>query len=198
MSWHHSRLSRERKPDWVCVLCWCLLVDAVVTRFSSRSDCSENMRLISTARESTSCVSSWNSPLNRWFSVSYLSHGLTFKNFFFSFFRLSKLFTTINWFLTLVEHEETLMPVEPIAAEVLLETYKRKLADEARLFLAEFQVVPLSMLLFQGNIAVVVLSYWMTHIGLTERGEGLKPRSLEEHAWKFKNKKTWLMLWYLL
>lgn len=51
------------------------------------------------------------------------------------------------------------MPVEPIAAEVLLETYKRKLADEARLFLAEFQVVPLSTLLFQGNIAVVVLSY---------------------------------------
>ncbi len=32
------------------------------------------------------------------------------------------------------------MAVEPIAAEVLLETYKRKLADEGRLFLAEFQV----------------------------------------------------------
>lgn len=82
------------------------------------------------------------------------------------------------------------MPVEPIAAELLLETYKRKLADEARLFLAEFQVVPLSTLLFPGNIAVVVLSYWMTHIGLTERGEELKPRSLDEHAWKFKNKKS--------
>lgn len=32
------------------------------------------------------------------------------------------------------------MPVEPIAAEALLEAYKRKLADEGRLFLAEFQV----------------------------------------------------------
>uniref|UniRef100_A0AAX7TF50 Receptor-type tyrosine-protein phosphatase C n=1 Tax=Astatotilapia calliptera TaxID=8154 RepID=A0AAX7TF50_ASTCA len=30
----------------------------------------------------------------------------------------------------------------PIAAEVLLETYKRKLADEGRLFLAEFQSIP--------------------------------------------------------
>lgn len=36
------------------------------------------------------------------------------------------------------------MPVEPIVAEVLLETYKRKLADEGRLFLAEFQVNLLS------------------------------------------------------
>ncbi|XP_070764618.1 receptor-type tyrosine-protein phosphatase C [Enoplosus armatus] len=38
--------------------------------------------------------------------------------------------------------EENLMPVEPIAAEVLLEAYKRKLADEGRLFLAEFQSIP--------------------------------------------------------
>lgn len=38
--------------------------------------------------------------------------------------------------------EESLMPVEPIAAELLLETYKRKLADEGRLFLAEFQSIP--------------------------------------------------------
>ncbi|XP_013862777.1 receptor-type tyrosine-protein phosphatase C, partial [Austrofundulus limnaeus] len=38
--------------------------------------------------------------------------------------------------------EEHLLTVEPIAAEVLLETYKRKLADEARLFLAEFQSIP--------------------------------------------------------
>ncbi|XP_060933938.1 receptor-type tyrosine-protein phosphatase C-like isoform X2 [Limanda limanda] len=38
--------------------------------------------------------------------------------------------------------EENLMPVEPIAAELLLEAYKRKLADEARLFLAEFQSIP--------------------------------------------------------
>ncbi|XP_059197945.1 receptor-type tyrosine-protein phosphatase C isoform X2 [Centropristis striata] len=38
--------------------------------------------------------------------------------------------------------EENLLPVEPIAAEVLLEAYKRKLADEGRLFLHEFQSVP--------------------------------------------------------
>ncbi|XP_036067450.1 receptor-type tyrosine-protein phosphatase C isoform X2 [Oryzias melastigma] len=38
--------------------------------------------------------------------------------------------------------EENLMTVDPIAAEVLLETYKRKLADEGRLFLAEFQSIP--------------------------------------------------------
>ncbi|KAG7230599.1 hypothetical protein INR49_025316, partial [Caranx melampygus] len=38
--------------------------------------------------------------------------------------------------------EENLLPVEPIAAEALLEAYKRKLADEGRLFLAEFQSIP--------------------------------------------------------
>ncbi|XP_027883761.1 receptor-type tyrosine-protein phosphatase C isoform X4 [Xiphophorus couchianus] len=38
--------------------------------------------------------------------------------------------------------EDSLMPVEPIPAELLLETYKRKLADEARLFLGEFQSIP--------------------------------------------------------
>uniref|UniRef100_G3NYJ1 Receptor-type tyrosine-protein phosphatase C n=1 Tax=Gasterosteus aculeatus aculeatus TaxID=481459 RepID=G3NYJ1_GASAC len=38
--------------------------------------------------------------------------------------------------------EENLLTVEPIAAEVLLEAYKRKLADEGRLFLAEFQSIP--------------------------------------------------------
>ncbi|XP_056271125.1 receptor-type tyrosine-protein phosphatase C isoform X2 [Pseudoliparis swirei] len=38
--------------------------------------------------------------------------------------------------------EQNLMPVEPIAADFLLEAYKRKLADEGRLFLAEFQSIP--------------------------------------------------------
>ncbi|KAM9848657.1 receptor-type tyrosine-protein phosphatase C [Aulostomus maculatus] len=38
--------------------------------------------------------------------------------------------------------EENLLPVEPIAADVLLETYKRKWADEGRLFLEEFQSIP--------------------------------------------------------
>uniref|UniRef100_A0A8C9BJ94 Receptor-type tyrosine-protein phosphatase C n=1 Tax=Phocoena sinus TaxID=42100 RepID=A0A8C9BJ94_PHOSS len=38
--------------------------------------------------------------------------------------------------------EKQLMNVEPIHADVLLETYKRKIADEGRLFLAEFQSIP--------------------------------------------------------
>ncbi|XP_068175146.1 receptor-type tyrosine-protein phosphatase C isoform X2 [Antennarius striatus] len=39
-------------------------------------------------------------------------------------------------------NENNLLTLEPIAAEVLLETYKRKLADEGRLFLDEFQSIP--------------------------------------------------------
>ncbi|XP_029001392.1 receptor-type tyrosine-protein phosphatase C isoform X2 [Betta splendens] len=38
--------------------------------------------------------------------------------------------------------EDNLLSIEPIAAEVMLETYKRKIADEGRLFLAEFQSIP--------------------------------------------------------
>lgn len=40
------------------------------------------------------------------------------------------------------DEEKQLMEVEPIHADVLLETYKRKIADEGRLFLAEFQSIP--------------------------------------------------------
>ncbi|XP_013013474.1 receptor-type tyrosine-protein phosphatase C isoform X3 [Cavia porcellus] len=40
------------------------------------------------------------------------------------------------------DEERQLMNVEPIHADVLLETYKRKIADEGRLFLAEFQSIP--------------------------------------------------------
>ncbi|XP_070624828.1 receptor-type tyrosine-protein phosphatase C isoform X2 [Bos indicus] len=40
------------------------------------------------------------------------------------------------------DDEKQLMNVEPIHADVLLETYKRKMADEGRLFLAEFQSIP--------------------------------------------------------
>uniref|UniRef100_A0A4W5JTA0 Fibronectin type-III domain-containing protein n=1 Tax=Hucho hucho TaxID=62062 RepID=A0A4W5JTA0_9TELE len=36
--------------------------------------------------------------------------------------------------------EENLLNVEPIGSEVLLDAYKRKIADEGRLFLQEFQV----------------------------------------------------------
>ncbi|XP_054546268.1 receptor-type tyrosine-protein phosphatase C isoform X2 [Talpa occidentalis] len=40
------------------------------------------------------------------------------------------------------DDEKQLMNVEPINADTLVETYKRKIADEARLFLAEFQSIP--------------------------------------------------------
>ncbi|CAK6442309.1 unnamed protein product [Pipistrellus nathusii] len=40
------------------------------------------------------------------------------------------------------DDEKQLMNVEPIHADALLETYKRKIADEGRLFLAEFQSIP--------------------------------------------------------
>ena len=40
------------------------------------------------------------------------------------------------------------MHLEPIGAEVLLEVYKKKIADEGRLFLAEFQVTVRSSHLF--------------------------------------------------
>ncbi|KAF7666166.1 hypothetical protein LDENG_00116350 [Lucifuga dentata] len=38
--------------------------------------------------------------------------------------------------------EENLLSVEPIAVELLLEAHNRKLADDGRLFLAEFQSIP--------------------------------------------------------
>ncbi|XP_043377521.1 receptor-type tyrosine-protein phosphatase C isoform X2 [Chelonia mydas] len=40
------------------------------------------------------------------------------------------------------DDEKQLMNVEPIPSEMLLETYKRKIADEGRLFLDEFQSIP--------------------------------------------------------
>ncbi|XP_053768990.1 receptor-type tyrosine-protein phosphatase C isoform X2 [Desmodus rotundus] len=40
------------------------------------------------------------------------------------------------------DDEKQLMNVEPTHADMLLETYKRKIADEGRLFLAEFQSIP--------------------------------------------------------
>ncbi|XP_052055919.1 receptor-type tyrosine-protein phosphatase C isoform X2 [Apodemus sylvaticus] len=40
------------------------------------------------------------------------------------------------------DDEKQLIDVEPIHSDSLLETYKRKIADEGRLFLAEFQSIP--------------------------------------------------------
>ncbi|XP_012872861.1 PREDICTED: receptor-type tyrosine-protein phosphatase C isoform X1 [Dipodomys ordii] len=40
------------------------------------------------------------------------------------------------------DDEKQLMDVEAIHGDILLETYKRKIADEGRLFLAEFQSIP--------------------------------------------------------
>nr|XP_046247130.1 receptor-type tyrosine-protein phosphatase C isoform X4 [Scatophagus argus] len=56
--------------------------------------------------------------------------------------RKSRDMTETLMLISTTNDEENLLTVEPIAAEVLLETYKRKLADEGRLFLAEFQSVP--------------------------------------------------------
>ncbi|KAM4628865.1 receptor-type tyrosine-protein phosphatase C isoform 2-T2 [Polymixia lowei] len=44
--------------------------------------------------------------------------------------------------ITPANDDENLLNIEPIGAEVLLEAYKRKIADEGRLFLAEFQSIP--------------------------------------------------------
>ncbi|XP_047559743.1 receptor-type tyrosine-protein phosphatase C isoform X2 [Lutra lutra] len=56
----------------------------------------------------------------------------------------SKRSSNIEEEVILVERddEKQLMSVEPIHADILLETYKRKIADEGRLFLAEFQSIP--------------------------------------------------------
>lgn len=43
--------------------------------------------------------------------------------------------------LVVVDDEDRLIFVEPITVESLLDAYKRKIADEGRLFLAEFQVI---------------------------------------------------------
>lgn len=59
--------------------------------------------------------------------------------------------------LLVVDDEENLLLVEPIAAEVLLETYKRKLADEGRLFLAEFQVNSF-ISFFSGFILIIIIT----------------------------------------
>lgn len=48
--------------------------------------------------------------------------------------------------LVVVDDEDRLIIVEPITAESLLDVYKRKIADEGRLFLAEFQVIDIHCL----------------------------------------------------
>ncbi|XP_041133334.1 receptor-type tyrosine-protein phosphatase C-like isoform X3 [Polyodon spathula] len=40
------------------------------------------------------------------------------------------------------DEEKQLLNVDPITADMLLDTYKRKMADEGRLFLSEFQSIP--------------------------------------------------------
>ncbi|GCC37481.1 hypothetical protein chiPu_0015985 [Chiloscyllium punctatum] len=47
-------------------------------------------------------------------------------------------------FVELIEHddEKQILTVEPIAADQLIDEYRRKKADESRLFLAEFQSIP--------------------------------------------------------
>lgn len=49
---------------------------------------------------------------------------------------------TINFqhIYTVKDDDRQLLNIEPIPSEQLLDTYKRKIADEGRLFLDEFQV----------------------------------------------------------
>uniref|UniRef100_A0A8C5I1H0 protein-tyrosine-phosphatase n=1 Tax=Gouania willdenowi TaxID=441366 RepID=A0A8C5I1H0_GOUWI len=49
-------------------------------------------------------------------------------------------FYCLFWFLQ--RGNDSLMSVEPMSAEILKEAFKRKYADEARLFFAEFQTIP--------------------------------------------------------
>ncbi|XP_063056903.1 receptor-type tyrosine-protein phosphatase C isoform X2 [Engraulis encrasicolus] len=74
-----------------------------------------------------------------------------------------------------------LMTVEPIAAETLLDVYKKKIADEGRLFLAEFQSVPRIFSNFTVKVAknpenqaknryVDILPYDYNRVQLTSNG----------------------------
>lgn len=78
---------------------------------------------------------------------------------------------TVN-VVSVVDDEENLLPVEPIAAEVLLEAYKRKLADEGRLFLAEFQVKLICVLL-EGIFFLI----WQFLVWSATEEDGMKQKS---------------------
>ncbi|XP_043555693.1 receptor-type tyrosine-protein phosphatase C isoform X8 [Chiloscyllium plagiosum] len=58
-------------------------------------------------------------------------------------------------FVELIEHddEKQILTVEPIAADQLIDEYRRKKADESRLFLAEFQSIPRVFSKFSGKEA---------------------------------------------
>uniref|UniRef100_A0A8C0WAP0 Receptor-type tyrosine-protein phosphatase C n=1 Tax=Castor canadensis TaxID=51338 RepID=A0A8C0WAP0_CASCN len=60
-------------------------------------------------------------------------------NLFFSFLDNSRALIIFLAFLIIVTSIALLIPIH---ADILLETYKRKIADEGRLFLAEFQSIP--------------------------------------------------------
>uniref|UniRef100_A0A8C6ID95 protein-tyrosine-phosphatase n=1 Tax=Mus spicilegus TaxID=10103 RepID=A0A8C6ID95_MUSSI len=66
------------------------------------------------------------------------------KTFILFYFILFYFHSNLDEQQELVERddEKQLMDVEPIHSDILLETYKRKIADEGRLFLAEFQSIP--------------------------------------------------------
>lgn len=48
---------------------------------------------------------------------------------------------------------DILLTVEPIAADALVDTYKKKIADEGRLFMEEFQVTISSLVCFDSHVA---------------------------------------------
>lgn len=93
---------------------------------------------------------------------------------------------TLAVLLLFIELDEKLLAVDPIASEVLLETYKRKLADEARLFLAEFQVLPPHAALHADFCCLLLLDapHW--------RDPWQNLSSLEEYAGINKSNSTWI------
>lgn len=81
-----------------------------------------------------------------------------------------------------VDDEENLLPVEPISSEALLEAYKRKLADEGRLFLAEFQVSLISGFFLGHYFWYFVFIMWFTDGVAETEIPGLEPRRLDVDA----------------
>lgn len=72
--------------------------------------------------------------------------------------------------LVVVDDEDRLIFVDPIASESLLDVYKRKIADEGRLFLAEFQVLNIYILSLS-------LSLWGLHLLVTTSKGSLRVKT---------------------
>lgn len=79
--------------------------------------------------------------------------------------------------VAVTDDEDRLIFVEPMTPETLLDAYKRKIADEGRLFLAEFQVINVTCMLvffYISNTKILILlatwgcSQWSSQLPLFE------------------------------